>query len=84
MLDPQFATWAEFFAMGGHALYVWLAYGVTIPVLVGNFILLRGARKRQLRELRWSASIDDQQIDDQQMDVQAHKGDSAPERTTLE
>lgn len=23
-----FASWAEFFAMGGHGLYVWLAYGL--------------------------------------------------------
>lgn len=24
----HFASWHEFFAMGGHGLYVWLAYGI--------------------------------------------------------
>ena len=23
-----FASWADFLAMGGHGLYVWLAYGI--------------------------------------------------------
>ena len=50
----QFDTFAEFIAMGGHALYVWLAYGSTIVVLLGNFLMLRSARNRQMQALRWS------------------------------
>lgn len=56
-MNPQFETLNEFFAMGGHALYVWLAYGSTIGVLLGNFFMLRSAKKRQLRELKWSARV---------------------------
>lgn len=33
-------NWAEFFAMGGKALYVWGAYGVTLVVMLGEMILL--------------------------------------------
>ena len=56
-MNPQFDTLSEFFAMGGHALYVWLAYGSTIGVLLVNFFMLRGTRNRQLRELKWSATV---------------------------
>ena len=59
----QFDTFAEFIAMGGHGLYVWLAYGSTIVVLLGNFFMLRSARKRQLQALHWSASADQQTVE---------------------
>ena len=49
----QFETVADFFAMGGHALYVWLAYGTTVLVLLGSFLMLRSARRRQHERLRW-------------------------------
>ena len=53
-MTVQFDTFAEFLAMGGHGLYVWLAYGSTIVVLLGNFLMLRSARLRQIQDLRWS------------------------------
>lgn len=31
----------EFFAMGGYAMYVWLAFGLTFAVLLGNWLLAR-------------------------------------------
>ena len=30
----QFENWAEFFAMGGYAFYVWTSYGITAFVIV--------------------------------------------------
>ena len=36
----------EFFAMGGHGLYVWLAYGISLAVLVGLGLRLIVARRR--------------------------------------
>ena len=30
-----FETFADFLAMGGHGLYVWLAYGATALIRVG-------------------------------------------------
>ena len=34
----QFETFAAFLDMGGHGQFVWLAYGITIVVLAGNWI----------------------------------------------
>lgn len=48
----SFESVGEFVAMGGHGLYVWLAYGATLLVIGINVLQLRGARRRLLRELR--------------------------------
>jgi heme exporter protein D len=63
-MTVQFDTFAEFFAMGGHGLYVWLAYGSTIVVLLGNFLMLRSARLRLIQDLRWSFRAE-QEADEQ-------------------
>lgn len=43
----QFHSISDFLAMGGYAFYVWLAYGVTLVVLV--WLALSGhIRRRQL------------------------------------
>ena len=36
----------EFFAMGGHGLYVWLAYAISLAVLVGLGVKPILARRR--------------------------------------
>jgi len=36
---------AEFFHMGGYALYVWSSFGVTLLCMVAEPLLLRGRRK---------------------------------------
>jgi heme exporter protein D len=54
----QFDSFASFIAMGGHALYVWLAYGSTVLVLLGSTVALSLAKKRQMSQLRWSAQAD--------------------------
>ncbi len=51
----QFDNIGEFLAMGGHALYVWLAYGATVLVLLGSYIAVRQADARQRRRLAWSS-----------------------------
>jgi len=38
-------SWADFFAMGGYAGYVWGAYGFAAVVLLAN--ILGAARRRQ-------------------------------------
>ena len=62
-MSVQFDTFAEFIAMGGHGLYVWLAYGSTVVVLLGNFFMLRSARNRQRQALRWSAQAEQEAAD---------------------
>jgi heme exporter protein D len=63
-MTVQFDTFAEFIAMGGHGLYVWLAYGSTIVVLLGNFLMLRSARLRLIQDLSWSFRAE-QEADEQ-------------------
>ena len=49
---------SEFLNMGGYALYVWSAFGITLVVLIANAILpmrrekqlLHSLKKRQQRE----------------------------------
>jgi len=41
----------EFFAMGGYALYVWTAYGLTLIVLLANIIIPVVQRKQFFRQI---------------------------------
>lgn len=51
MFDPAFSSLSEFLAMGHYALYVWLAYGLTFLVLVGNIIFYFVKRKKVYQDL---------------------------------
>ena len=46
----SFDSFAEFLAMGGHGVYVWLAYGATLLVLAVNVFSVGRARRRYLRD----------------------------------
>lgn len=48
----QFESLAEFFAMGGHATYVWGAYGVALVVMVWLVVRPLLRRASILNELR--------------------------------
>jgi heme exporter protein D len=54
----QFDSFAEFIAMGGHGLYVWLAYGSTIFVMISSTVVLMLATRRQMSQLRWQVQVD--------------------------
>lgn len=51
-----FDSFADFMAMGGHAKYVWIAYGLTALIFAINLVSPMFKRKRviaqQLRQLR--------------------------------
>lgn len=51
-----FDSFSEFIAMGGHGLYVWIAYGLTAVIFIFNLITPIFKRKRliveQTRQLR--------------------------------
>jgi len=40
--------WSEFWAMGGHAFFVWMSYGALLVAIVVELLLLRARRKRAL------------------------------------
>ena len=48
----SFESWSEFLAMGGHGLYVWLAYGASVLVVFANVVSVRRAWRRTVRESR--------------------------------
>ncbi|HXR57153.1 MAG TPA: heme exporter protein CcmD [Casimicrobiaceae bacterium] len=45
---------ADFFAMGGYAWYVWMAYGAVALAIVVEILAVRARRKRAFDELRMS------------------------------
>ena len=47
----NWASWSDFFAMGGYALYVWGSYAVTAGLIVVEIILLRNRRRAALEQL---------------------------------
>jgi len=48
----SFASWGEFWQMGGQGFYVWTAYAIGLAVLLINAVLPILAKRRFLRERR--------------------------------
>ena len=44
-------TRADFFDMGGYALYVWGSFGMTALLMIAEPLLLRGRRKAILQRI---------------------------------
>lgn len=55
----MFESWQDFVAMGGHGLYVWLAYSVALALLAVNILMLRADRRNTLRLLGLRTDQDD-------------------------
>jgi heme exporter protein D len=47
----NWASWSDFFSMGGYAIYVWGSYGVATGLIVVEIILLRNRRRAALEQL---------------------------------
>ncbi|MFW1677706.1 heme exporter protein CcmD [Pontibacter sp. JAM-7] len=47
----SFSSLSEFFAMGGHGLYVWLSYAIALVVLILNVINPVMQKKKVLADL---------------------------------
>jgi heme exporter protein D len=48
---------SEFFAMGGYAWYVWMAYGAVAVALAAEVVAVRARRRRAFAELRMSVAL---------------------------
>jgi heme exporter protein CcmD len=63
-MSPVFASWSDFFAMGGYAFYVWLAVAMTVVPLIilvahsamQHRAILRGVSQQRAREARMRAA----------------------------
>ncbi|XKE44944.1 heme exporter protein CcmD [Halomonas organivorans] len=58
-----FDSVSAFLAMGGHAPYVWTAYGATAALLLGVGWHARAERRRVIRELRRRARRERRQVE---------------------
>ncbi|WP_416138101.1 heme exporter protein CcmD [Halomonas sp. HK25] len=56
-----FESFNEFIAMGGHAPYVWAAWGVTGTLLVAVVLHARAERRQLLRNLQRRVRREDRQ-----------------------
>ena len=45
----SWASWSDFLAMGGYALYVWGSYGVTAGLIAVEVIMLLVRRRNALK-----------------------------------
>jgi heme exporter protein D len=48
----MWASWGEFWAMGGYGLYVWGSYGAAIIAISIEIILLGHGHKQTLKRLK--------------------------------
>lgn len=56
-----FSSVSEFFAMGGHAVFVWLAYGMVVVTMTLYIVHLRSFKKRVERQIQRLAEREAQQ-----------------------
>ena len=52
------ASWSDFFAMGGYAFYVWGSYAVTAVLMIAEVILVMRRRRDVLVRLTRTVSAD--------------------------
>jgi heme exporter protein D len=55
----RWESWAEFWAMGGYAVYVWGSVGVTALLLALEVWQARWAHRSMLRQLKAEHTVED-------------------------
>ena len=48
----EWASWNDFWAMGGRGLYVWGSYGVTLLMILIEVVLLRRNSRQAIQNLK--------------------------------
>ncbi|GAA5442173.1 hypothetical protein Misp06_00342 [Microbulbifer sp. NBRC 101763] len=56
-MEFQFSSFADFLAMDGHGIFVWISYAVTFAALAAMALYPRLARRRLQRELQHQQRI---------------------------
>jgi heme exporter protein D len=54
----NWASWADFWAMGGHALYVWGSFAMCVAAVLLEVLLLAHRRRELIQEINSTASSD--------------------------
>jgi heme exporter protein D len=52
------SSWPEFWAMGGHAFFVWMSYGALLVAVVVELVSLRLRRRRALAAIEEERDIE--------------------------
>ncbi len=56
------ASWSDFFAMGGYAFYVWGSYAVTAVLMVAEVILVMRRHRETRERLARTVSVDQTRV----------------------
>jgi heme exporter protein D len=54
----NWASWSDFFAMGGYAFYVWGSYLVTLALLATEIVLLMLQKRHTLAQISRADTFD--------------------------
>ena len=54
----QWASWSDFWAMGGYGFFVWGSYGVTAALMIAEVILVMRRRRATLEQLARAARME--------------------------
>lgn len=54
----QWASWSDFWAMGGYGFYVWGSYGVTVVLMIAEVIFVVRRRSATLEQIARSARME--------------------------
>lgn len=58
----NWASWTDFFNMGGYAFYVWGSYGVTALFMVVEVVLLARRRRSLFQRLARMARMNERDV----------------------
>lgn len=57
------ASWSDFFAMGGYAFFVWGSYGVTAVLMIAEVVLVMRRHRSVLARLGRMARADQMKVE---------------------
>ena len=52
------SSWSAFWAMGGHAFFVWMSFGALLAAIVVEMVSLRLRRKRALAAIEEESDLE--------------------------
>ena len=52
------SSWSAFWAMGGHAFFVWMSFGALLAAIVVELVSLRLRRKRALAAIEEESDLE--------------------------
>jgi len=59
----NWASWSDFFAMGGYAFYVWGSYAVTAVLMMGEVIIVFRRHHTTLARLARTANTNQMRVE---------------------